>query len=62
MELINRPPSQRATVVEYMGNAGFVDIKAFAYKQPIGLWPRERLRQFGAMVLLMNSRTAFNAY
>lgn len=62
MEKINRPGPKRDVMISYLENAGFVDVQAFTYKQPIGPWPKEkRLKQIGAM-LLMNARTAFHAY
>lgn len=59
---IGRPPASPGLLKQRLENAGFVDIKQYMHKQPIGPWPKDqRLRRVGAMAL-MAAETGVNAY
>ncbi|KAA8896239.1 S-adenosyl-L-methionine-dependent methyltransferase [Sphaerosporella brunnea] len=59
---MGRPPPTVELLQRRLRTAGFVDIQAFAYKQPLGPWPKDpRLKQIGAMVML-GCETGFQAY
>jgi hypothetical protein len=54
MAKINRPfPSSVKGLTEKLEKAGFVDIVHRLYKQPVGLWPKEKkFKNIGGMALM----------
>lgn len=53
MEKIGRPSPTTEGLKKALETAGFVDVHALVYKQPIGPWPKEpRLKRIGAMNVL----------
>ncbi|KAI5842817.1 S-adenosyl-L-methionine-dependent methyltransferase [Tricharina praecox] len=62
LERIGRPVARLSAMMRYLEDAGFVDVEVFKYKQPVGLWPKEkRLKRIGAMCLL-SCETGYEAY
>jgi hypothetical protein len=54
MAKINRPfPSGHKDLTERLDNAGFVDVHYRLYKQPVGLWAKEKkFKDIGGMALM----------
>jgi hypothetical protein len=54
MDKIGRPfPSNAKQLTEKLEKAGFVDVKVKLYKQPVGLWPKDKkLKDVGGMALM----------
>lgn len=63
MVKLGRPANISDTFLKSaLTRAGFVDVTAIRYKQPIGPWPKdERLKKIGMMCLLSAS-TGYHAY
>jgi len=50
-----RPQVTAALLRERLEKSGFIDVHVVNFKQPCGPWPKdERLKQVGAMVMLMS--------
>ncbi|KAF8250010.1 S-adenosyl-L-methionine-dependent methyltransferase, partial [Wilcoxina mikolae CBS 423.85] len=64
MAKINRPfPSDHRDLTEKLENAGFVDVHYRLYKQPVGLWPKEKkFKNIGGMALMTCDTAGFEAY
>jgi hypothetical protein len=59
---VGRPLATAELLKQRLQNAGFVDIKQYVYKQPLGPWPKDpRLKRVGALVL-MACDTGIEAY
>jgi hypothetical protein len=54
MEKINRPfPCSAQQLTDKLEKAGFVDVQYKLFKQPVGLWPKDkRLKDVGGMALM----------
>ncbi|KAI5845500.1 S-adenosyl-L-methionine-dependent methyltransferase [Tricharina praecox] len=62
MTSIGKPPATKPTMVDNMKEAGFVEIDANTFKQPIGPWPKDpRMKRIGGMSVLL-SETGYEAY
>lgn len=62
MELTGHDPIYSNTLAERLTEAGFVDVKSFRVKQPIGGWPQDsKLKVIGEMMLL-NIQLGLEAY
>ncbi|KAI5819562.1 methyltransferase [Pyronema omphalodes] len=63
MDKIGRPfPSNAEQLTDKLEKAGFVDVKVKLYKQPVGLWPKDKkLKDVGGMAL-MTCESGFEAY
>lgn len=62
MNKIGRPPCTQESITQQLKDAGFVDVQAYTYKQPMGPWPKDpRLKRIGAMSLL-GGETGYAAY
>lgn len=62
MKMAGRPGYTAAQLEKFMRNAGFVDIVATSFKQPMGPWPKKRNLKMAGGLALASNETAFHAY